>query len=384
LKIVTLANCEIPKKLVLRQLDDLAIVAPNNTNWCEQATESYKKLCQKVGVELAKNCKLKEKAFENEKRGKVLGILFDSTDLTWALPRDKVFKCISAIMLALESKTSSLLSFQKLMGRIIDICQMCPFMRIFKQPLNKELQIEEELSCNDIHISDQAKSDLMIWAGFLLSEFHWLPICPLKSGPPLRCTVVCSDAAGLAEGESSMKEPGCGSIALCEEGKILTVRQFLWPSDFIQNGRDDKKVRFGDKSTTLEMIGMVLVFLSDPSLFRGKRVLLKVDNLAAVFGMETGSIKNDENAAVFVRTLHLIAAYLECELFIEHLPRKSDWESLLVDRLSRKSTTTKQDQERLLAFGEFSLPKCLENWFSSPSLDWQLSVKLLEYVECIV
>jgi hypothetical protein len=90
LKVLALAESEIPAELVLRQIDDVPVVSPENSNWCEDFSAKYKQLCEFANVELAENCPLNEKAFENQKRGKVLGILFDSTDLTWAIPLSKV------------------------------------------------------------------------------------------------------------------------------------------------------------------------------------------------------------------------------------------------------------------------------------------------------
>jgi hypothetical protein len=86
LKVLALANSDIPAELVLRQVDDVPVVSPKNLGWCEQFSEKYKDLCSFVNVELAENCPMNEKAFENQKRWKVLGILFDSTDLTWSIP----------------------------------------------------------------------------------------------------------------------------------------------------------------------------------------------------------------------------------------------------------------------------------------------------------
>ena len=83
------AVSRIPKSLVHRQLDDVPTVAPAFTDWCQQFTENYKKVCEKVGIQLAKECPQKDKAFCNSTHGKVLGITFDTKDLTWNLPEDK-------------------------------------------------------------------------------------------------------------------------------------------------------------------------------------------------------------------------------------------------------------------------------------------------------
>jgi len=384
LKVITIAKTGIPKSYIVRQLDDLAVVAPEKSGWCEKFTKEYKELCTTVGVELAENCDMKEKAFENSKRGKVLGVLFDSTDLTWSLPKEKVEKCLRAIKLAVERSSISILEFQKLMGRINDVGQMCPTMRVFRFGLNGMLQNISENPSEIIQVSNSAKEELLVWAGFLSSEFKWLPIPSPKTPPPIRCTSIFSDAAGLAVGDPVINEPGCGSIVLCEEGTIILARQITWPHNFISTEVDNKGVRFGDKSTTLELIGLLIPLISDPLLFVNKKVIFKVDNLAAIFGLENGSVKNDANASVFVRAIVLICGFLNCEIFMEHLPRKADWESKIVDNLSRKSSTTRFERKLVDSFKFDSLPTCLQRWLERPILNWQLAVELVLYVEVML
>ena len=55
-------------------------------------TEKYIELCGELGIQLAENCKNFEKAFTNSHYGKILGILFDTTNLTWRLPNEKFTK----------------------------------------------------------------------------------------------------------------------------------------------------------------------------------------------------------------------------------------------------------------------------------------------------
>ena len=54
-----------------------------------------------------------EKAFENEKMGKVLGIFIDSTIMGWSLPADKKRKAINSITECIESSLFNLLKMQK-------------------------------------------------------------------------------------------------------------------------------------------------------------------------------------------------------------------------------------------------------------------------------
>ena len=135
LKLLAMLESVIPPSLVIRQVDDVPSVSPSSTDWTEDFTTTYKSLCEDLNVQLAEDCPLSEKAFSNQVRGKVLGILFDATDLSWRIPQKKIDKCIRSILSASENGTCSLKEFQKLLGRLNDISQMCCFMKIFKHSI---------------------------------------------------------------------------------------------------------------------------------------------------------------------------------------------------------------------------------------------------------
>jgi hypothetical protein len=77
-KTTVLAECSIPHNLVTRQVDNVPIVAPKSSAWCEEYSKKYKNTCQELNIELAPICPSTDKAFENVTKDKVLGILFDS------------------------------------------------------------------------------------------------------------------------------------------------------------------------------------------------------------------------------------------------------------------------------------------------------------------
>ena len=128
---IAICLCIILSELVHRQLDDVPVVSPANKSWCEEFSTCYQNLCKELNLKLAPNCPNLEKAFENETKGKVLGIWFDSTDLSWSLPAIKRSKALNAICHSLKNK-SDLLAMQKLVGRLNDISLMCPFLLGFK------------------------------------------------------------------------------------------------------------------------------------------------------------------------------------------------------------------------------------------------------------
>ena len=382
IKAIAVANSEIPNFLVMRQIDDVPIVAPANTTWCQDFSLRYKSLCKSCEIELAPNCKMNEKAFENQVRGKVLGILFDSTDLSWSIPEDKCEKTLKSIREVFDSSEVSLIRMQKLMGRLNHLTQMCSFMQLFMSPLNESFKnIPSDADPNTVlTVSPQGKKDLLVWAGFLLSELKWLPIPRPPTGPPLYRRELYTDAAGLPEMSQLHKGPGCGGVALYETGEIAFAFQHVWSKDFLL-AVDTKGIKYGDKSTTLEAIGLLMPMILNPSFFRNQHVVVRIDNLGVVWGVLNKKAKEDSTATVIIRCILLLSAYLECKLHVEHQPRVSDWGSRLADRLSRLSSTSDSDH-RLLANWNLSplIPGCLSSWFRSPGPDYSLASDLLDHL----
>ena len=221
LKCLALSISSISPEFVHRQLDDVPLVGPEKSNWCQEFSENYKKICDDLNVKLAKDCPKFEKAFTNCKCGKVLGIVFDTQSLCWSLPEEKRLRTLKAIKTALESESVDLLSMQKLVGRLNDVSMMCPFLSGFKRPILDDLCNLHEKSPVKQKISSDSKRDLLVWAGALIKPNMWLPIPREPCAPPISFKSFISDAAGLsAEGDWS-SGPGVASVGFDEKGHYL-------------------------------------------------------------------------------------------------------------------------------------------------------------------
>jgi hypothetical protein len=168
LECITLSKCNIDSCLVLRCLDDVPVVSPASADDCEKFTEAYKDLCAKVNVKLADDCPKFEKAFSNSTQGKVLGVWFDTNDLSWCFPVKKLSKLLILIDEFLNKDTCNLKETQELLGRLNDFGQLMPFMNFFKKPLNDMLSDCHESQCGTSVVSDVVKNDLLVWAACIL------------------------------------------------------------------------------------------------------------------------------------------------------------------------------------------------------------------------
>lgn len=375
---IVLSHCNIPRSLVFRRLDDVPVVGPSKSKHCEIFSEKYKDFCTSINVKLAKDCPDNNKAFINQTFGRVLGIDFDSKDLSWAIPTEKKSKCLSCINHFMKSSHISLLDMQKLMGRLADVGQLCPFLRGFKRPLNQLLGNLQRHPEERLVIPRAAKDDLWVWAG-MLSLSERLPILLVSDAPKLSFLEFTSDAAGRSEDRSY--KPGVGGIGFDETGEIILAFQHIWDDLMINTLKDNKGTDIGSKSTTLEMVGLVIPLLLVPEKLVNSHVVFKVDNLGCFFAWENKFVKNDMLASILLKTSLLITSYLGTTVFVRHLPRLLSWEGRLVDRLSRSSTSTRHDMNLVRSFSHLSLPLRLDRWLANPQEDWNLPYELLSHVK---
>jgi len=283
--------------------------------------------------------------------------------------------------LILNSKNLVLKQFQELMGRLNDVGQMCPFLQGFKSNLNDVLSKLHNLP--NVKLTHESKNELFVWANFINDCTEWQHIAEPYNGIPIAHKVFSSDAAGCADSSQCEGKIGCGNVGFSYDGIVIFAYQLFWPDEILRLARDEKLCRVGNKTTTLEFLGIVLPFLIVPRELRSQHILVKVDNIGCYFGWLNKQVPGDKMASILVRALHLISSYLECRIHIDHLPRNSSWDAQLVDRLSRDKSTTKKDRDLLRSFDLPRVPETLLEWMRDPTEDWGLPMRLLEYVQAI-
>ena len=373
---LTKAICKLPNEMVHRTLDDVPFVAPANSDLINKFAEVYENICETINVSLAPECPKHDKAFKNSKYGKVLGIFFDTKNLSWKLPDEKKQKSIKAIVNCLSKDSISVLEFQKMMGRLNDISVMCPFLKCFKFPLNICLSDAMQADSN-VYLSDIAKKDLCIWLRFLCDKESWIPICREYCHQPLSFKYFTSDAAGSNCKANTNVKVGCGNIGFDSNGIVIFAYQLFWPNGILEKTFDCKNSNLGSKTTTLEFLGIIIPFLIIPKDLCNMHIVVKVDNIGCFYGWLNKKTSGDIMASILIRALHLISSYLSCIIHIEHLPRKSSWDAEIADRLSRQKTTLRSDRKLLESFKLDKVPHCLEKWMKNPVEDWNLADELL-------
>jgi hypothetical protein len=379
---LAIAESGIPRRFVRRAVDDQPTATPAGSSWGEKFVSTYKKICKDLNIELAEDCADCDKAYTNTKCGKVLGVWFRSSDLTWKLPDEKISQYLHSITKIADSQSVTLNDMQSLMGKMNFLCMMCPFLKSFRFNLNRELsrRLENDSLC--AAIEKEAKAELMVHAR-ILEKGGWLPIARDLSAPPPSAVEFTSDAAGLPDNKKLSEEIGCAVVGFDCEGSMVLALQYYWPRDFITFLEDEEGTRFGNKTTTLECIGMLLPLVITPELTANRHVILRVDNMACVYGFENGQVRGDVTASILIRAARIIAAYLGTVIHVRHVKRRSCWEAELADNMTRECTTGFVERRALGRFAHRSMPEALTSWLSAPSSDWGLPASLLEHVKKI-
>ena len=219
-------------------------------------------------------------------------------------------KALACIKKTLDADFLSLSNMQELLGRLNDICQMCLFMRGFVHPLYKNLTAIAKNPTTNICMDSQGVKDLQIWINFLTSEEEWLPIQRCYYSPPLACISFSSDAGGGTNELDESDALGCGSVGFSHIGTIIFACQIFWPDKVLQQTSDTKGSSLGNKTTTLEFLGILLPVILIPEQLFNVHVIVKVDNIGCSFGWINRHVSGDKMASVLIRALHLISAHL--------------------------------------------------------------------------
>jgi hypothetical protein len=358
--------CKIKKKYVFRTLDDTPIVTPANSDFGEKFVKAYKKVCKFLNVKLAPADPSREKAFENSKNGTVLGVQFNTKNMTWSISSKKCKEIKNLIFLVHNSPTIHLKALQQLMGKWEAISQMFQFAKGFRWPLlsfMKKFAGDEMIM---LHIPCAVKDDMKIWYALTKAAEEGLPVSPPATGPPLLHYVFASDAAGRRP-PGSTDQNGVASIGYLNN-KTWFGCQIYWKPQFTWLVQDN--------SAAYEMVGLLLPIILLHKQLKHQEVCLLVDNEAIIWSWPKRRMKNDAVASILIRALHILEAFIPCRIHVAHLPRISNKAAKVVDNLSRKSTTTNSDLSHL-THGEKDLPKALRNWLINPNENWNLGTEIV-------
>ena len=380
LKNITKTLTGTKEKWIHRQLDDIPVISPKNSNIAENFSKKYKEICTELNVPFAKDCVNHEKAFDITTHGTVLGIEFDSKNMKWKLPKEKHDETLAAISNFLDKKECSLLELQKLTGKLNDFGQMHTFCKGFKFYQNDFLKNFENKTNITKIISDEVKNEISIWAKNVQMCKNGMHIPLIINEAPFISEKYISDAAGpeikhtLTQGFVISEKIDSGMASMGYENQNITSACIhTWPSKFFK--------KFSRNSAILECIGLIAPFITNPEKVVGKSVLLQVDNTTCVFAWENRVAKNNEQLAILIQTLHILESAIPCRIYVEHVKRRSNRMAILVDNYSRLSTTKEPDIIALKNIKICKLDGPIVDWIENPTIDCNLPQKIAKHVK---
>ena len=306
-----------PKRLVNRALDDSPCVSSASSGVVERFSSEMRRLCSRLEILLAENCPLAEKAFELKTRGTVLGIGFYSSDMTWFLSEEKTERIIRRCKEVAGSVHVDLKQIQRLMGSVNDLGQIFPLVKFYKRSGNALLT--QFAGCKNLlmRVPDELRDDLRIIAKIAETARSGLPIAEKPGQPPLSALSFYTDAAGasfsMVKGAKVFHDnKGRGVVCLAgtEVKNIWAWTRLEWPEALISGLQDEKGRLFGCKSTTLESVGLLLPLLAFLKDLSGKHIFFWVDNVAVLWGWNSGYVKMDRSATELLKSVKYVAGYL--------------------------------------------------------------------------
>ena len=366
---LALVSSGLPASLTNRCLDDVPVIAPKHTGWVQNFSAAYEQICSELNITLADRCPHNDKAFVNQTKGTVLGIIFDIPEQLWYLPSDKVAKTLDIILQIFHKRKASFDDLEKLIGIINFVCGLFPFGLAFRQNLFQAMASAAVRSPKEVKLLPSLEDDLTFWARVTHAAGRGLPIAERPRLPRPTAIHFVSDAAGHDPGRPLTERIGVASVPWTNTPQGLPSIRIWWPESLLR-ATDSKGVAFGSKSTTLESIGLLLPALAYPKLLRNKDVVLHVDNLAVVHSWKRKYTANDIEASVLIRTLQTLSARIPCNFFVRHAPRRSSTVTTLADDLSR--ATTSPTGLHMVHISH----RALTSWMLNPCIDWTLPNKL--------
>jgi len=187
----------LSREWIHRQLDDVPVVTPCFTTATQTFFTTYKQVCEHLNIPLAADDPNRDKTFTPGVTGTVLGLWFDSRDLTWQLPETKWAETMLLLREFFQNTTAICLHFfQQLHGKLNAASQLAPVLKGFTFHQTSFLQQLAASNLQKLPAPPQLCAELTFWSHYVFQLNTPQPIPWLQINPPYRSVTFMSDAAG--------------------------------------------------------------------------------------------------------------------------------------------------------------------------------------------
>jgi hypothetical protein len=361
------AETGLDPKLVPRVLDDqMCITKTLEEN--ERFMEAYVNKANSINLPLA-DLTNEEKCFFYKSKGKILGVIFCTKTMSWTFDDKKIARFMFCLQEAKRTAKVSLHTIQRILGMINTIVQLCPTLKCYRNPFLLEL------------IDAYKRSPTIASTSFLAHIHGWLYVLEAlkKSFPIPEEILICpmdglfliSDAAGLSKSVELTYDIGVGGAVYTQpDREVIVACTGIWDRTFIANTYDEKGCFLGNKSTTLEALGVIFVLYHSAHLLTHKVVQIECDNVAVVYALENGRCRNDRWASQFIAAILFVTTVLQCKIIPTHCRRMSTTPAIVADLLTRDDKLGRAMVSRLTK-GKVPIlsgwPPSIRQWMKDPT-----------------
>ena len=317
-----------------------------------------------------------EKTFLYQTKGKILGVVFCTKTMTWSFDERKINKFMFCLQETKNRPVCSLRQLQRSLGVIESILLLTPILKCFKTPVIRDLKRAYKKS--PIVLSSQTIFNIHGWLHALEALKSGFPLVDIHEKPPEDSLCLIADAAGLANGDKMSHNIGVGvAIFVKSTEDIFVACSERWDNKFIQSSFDDKDKFIGNKSTTLETLGVILALFHAAKNAQNNHVILQCDNIAVIYALLNGRSKTDSWADMFISALLFVSISLQCKIWPQHCPRLSSKPAVVADLLSRDDEKGRKFVSHLHIPVLKGWPPCISDWMKNPRLDDNFRFNLL-------
>ena len=350
----------------VQQLDDNCVCDSKGSWFLRRYWNCYRKIAEEIGVSLAGE-ENPSKAFGPSIQGEILGLMYNSVDWTWWIPKDKSDRLIMELKEVFEEGKAENQELMKIAGKVQH------YHRLVGGKFERSLIIHsiknEKPKKAEVFLDKETRKQMLWWILNLQAlSYEGNRIMDPLDFFPSRALVLYSDAAGGAT-KNGMKGWG-----ICNLEKKEWDRD-KWPKYIIEN-YENRGRKWGRKLTLLEGYAALKALVTwGKEAQEANGAALMVDNIGFMYSTRNGS-SHDQFVYTIAKCVHDVATGLGIRAKVYHTSRRSDKGEEVSDHLSKNEI---KEMERIWPEGQRIKGKgsVLERWIKEPRIMTDLGRRVL-------
>ena len=369
---IAAALVDFPQHLKIQHLDDVCACSPAKSDMVDKFYKSYWDLCSRLGIDLADPTN-PDKAFSPRTEGQVLGIVYDSSNLSWFLREDKITEILLMIIEALEDREVTVRFIKSLGGKLLTLRSLIKGAKFHLAHIimaSIQYSAKEELDMT-IRLSEWCCSDLYYFKLVLPVFSHRARLQDPDRKADLHSALHCySDAAG-----GSRESLGRGVGAVIISTGLWSV--ITWGRRINEGWAAYDGKSLASKMSVWELVGPLLALTIGGNRLSGKQVIAWVDNDGSVSMYRKGWSTVCDLCNIIIVALYQVSIALDCELFIENITRCSNTGAEAADALSKFDILRFRKNMPEADLAPQEVPGSLLVWLENPVPDRLLGDRIL-------